>query len=423
MPTPISFRTTWQSTNGYTATGLASSSAYTFQVMARDQAGNLTARSDSASATTAPPPPAKPTNMVADGASETGILITWTDIADDETGYPVERSADGQGAFGTIASLGADSNTYTDIGLTADTAYDYRVAAFNDSGGKPANRHTYLEHRWNFNVSNGASVTVYANAWSEGSNDGDEFVFEYSLNNGGSFTELFTVSSTDESNLQSAAIPGAPSGNILIRVADTDQTSGHMEKNTVFVDHLYIQVGNPSNDPPGGDPSNMSASAVSSSQINLSWSNGSTNESGLILERSPNGSNGWTEIADLPSGSSSHSDTGLAPLTTYHYRVSAYTQPSLISAYDSANETTPDAPPPPDLSLSASGFKTKGKHAVSLSLSGSNEVDVYRDGDLKVTVSGNSYDDNIGAKGGATYTHKVCAAGTDTCSNTTETVF
>jgi len=380
----------WQSGTSYTATGLAESTSYTFQVKARDQAGNETAASGSASASTdAVPPPAPYTNYSA--SSETVVS-------------------------GTVS--GSVGNTMNDDGSSQSITE-------RESGGKPANRHTLLEHRWNFNVSAGATVTVYANAWSGGSSDGDTFNFEYSLNNGGSFSSLFNVSSTASGNMQFAAIPGNPSGSIIIRVVDTDRARGHREKNTVTVDHLYIQVGNPSNDPPDGDPANLNAVAVSSSQIDLSWTNGSSNESGIKVERSANGATAWSEIADLPASSTNYSDTGLAADTTYYYRVNAYTQPELISAFISANAKTPVAPPL-SLSLSASGYKAKGKHGVSLGWSGSTTVDVYRNGVLlnpPGVVSGSSYDDFIGAKGGATYTHQVCQAGTTTCSNVTTTVF
>jgi len=413
--------------------------------------------------------------------SETQIDLAWTDNATTETSYRVERSPDGSDNFATIANLGINATSYTDTSLTADTTYYYRVAAVNDSGdsgfanasgttnapppytnygassdtavagtvsgtvantwnddgssqsimeresgGRKSNRYTYLEHRWNFNISAGATVTVYANAWSGGSNDDDTFNFEYSLNNGGSFSPLFNVSATASGNLQSAEIPGAPGGSIVIRVVDTDQTPGHRDKNTVFVDHLYIQAGNPSNEPPNGDPYDLNASAVSSSQIDLSWINGSSNETGIKVERSADGGTSWSEIANLPAASTSHSDTGLAAETTYYYRVSAYTQPELISAYASDNATTPEAPPPPALSLSANAYKVKGKHHVGLSWTGSSSVDIYRNGAVlnpPGVVTDSSYDDNIGTKGGATYTHRVCEAGTDTCSNITTSVF
>ena len=473
----------WQSNSSYTATGLSASTAYSFQVLARDQAGNETGRSTSAAAITdaPPPPPLAPSGLVATGTSETTISLGWSDNASTETGYRVERlpGPAGQNSFTTIASLGIDATSYNDTGLIADSTYDYRVAAvnnsgdsgfatasgttqappaftnynaigqttvsgsvsgsysntFNDdgitqaiteieSGGKPSRRHTLLEHRWNFNISAGATATVYANAWSGGSNDGDTFRFEYLLNNG-SYSTLFVVSETTDSNLKIAVIPGTPSGSVTIRVVDTNRANGTREKNTINVDHLYIQVGNPSNDPPDGDPASLNAEAVSFDQINLSWTNGSTNESGLSVERSPNGSTGWTEVADLPAGSTSYSDTGLTEETTYFYRVSAYTQPGMISAYASDSATTSTAPPPAAISLSANGYKVKGKHHVGLSWTGSNSVEIYRNNSPSplATVSGSSYDDNIGNKGGATYTHKVCDTVSGDCSNVTTTVF
>jgi len=54
---------------------------------------------------------------------------------------------------------------------------------------------------------------------------------------------------------------------------------------------------------------------------------------------------------------------------------------------------------------------------VSLSWTGAaGRVDVYRNAAVITTTSGSSYTDNTGSKGGATYTYKVCAAGTSTCS-------
>ncbi len=84
-------------------------------------------------------------------------------------------------------------------------------------------------------------MTLYANAWSSGSTDGDTFNFQYSLNGGGSWTTAFTVSLTSTGNIQSFAIPGAQSGTIIVRVIDTNRVAGHRERNTVFVDHLYLK--------------------------------------------------------------------------------------------------------------------------------------------------------------------------------------
>jgi hypothetical protein len=70
-------------------------------------------------------------------------------------------------------------------------------------------------------------------------------------------------------------------------------------------------------------PSGLTAVATSSSQINLSWTDNSTGETGFKLERSADGSTGWTEIATPAADAVSGSDTGLATTTAYYYRLRA----------------------------------------------------------------------------------------------------
>lgn len=71
--------------------------------------------------------------------------------------------------------------------------------------------------------------------------------------------------------------------------------------------------------------------------------------------------------------------------------------------------------------LTATGYKVKGIQHADLSWSGTtaNAVDVYRDGSRIAASIPNdgAHTDNIGKKGGGTYTYKICDAGTTTCSN------
>jgi hypothetical protein len=379
----------WQASPSYTATGLAASTQYSFTVQARDFAGNTTAASGVASATTDTPPPPPP----------------YVDYA----------------ASGETLVAGSVSGNYTSTATDNGAA---EAITEVDSGGQPAKRYSTLEHRWTFNVASaGISTTLVANAWSSGSTDGDVFNVQYSTNGGTSWSAAFTVSSTSNANVQSFALPGAPSGSILVRVVDSNRTAGAREMNTFSVDQLYIQVANPSLDPPNGGPSGLSASAASSSTINLAWTDGASNESGYRVERSADGVNGWSVVATLPVNGNAYTDTGLAASTTYFYRVSAFNSNG-NSPYATANATTQAAPPPPSINLTATGTRTKGVSSVALSWSGSASSDVYRNG-VKVasSVAGSSYTDNLGKVTG-TFTHKVCVAGsTTTCSNTTTTTF
>jgi hypothetical protein len=69
-------------------------------------------------------------------------------------------------------------------------------------------------------------------------------------------------------------------------------------------------------------PTGLTATAVSTSQIDLSWTDGS-GETGYQVQRSPDGTTGWTQVGTTGANVTTFSDTGLAAGTTYYYRVLA----------------------------------------------------------------------------------------------------
>jgi hypothetical protein len=70
-------------------------------------------------------------------------------------------------------------------------------------------------------------------------------------------------------------------------------------------------------------PTNLTATAVSSSQINLSWTDNSNSETGFKVERSTDGTT-FTQIATVAANVTTYVNTGLPALTRYYYRVRAY---------------------------------------------------------------------------------------------------
>lgn len=97
-------------------------------------------------------------------------------------------------------------------------------------------------------------------------------------------------------------------------------------------------------------PSALSANAVSGSQIDLSWTDNTTFEDGFKIERSPNGTSGWTEVGNNSANDTTYSDYGLSAGTTYYYRVYAYNTGGNSSNSNTANATTL-APPTAPTSL------------------------------------------------------------------------
>lgn len=77
-------------------------------------------------------------------------------------------------------------------------------------------------------------------------------------------------------------------------------------------------------DEPPEAPSNLTASAVSAFQINLSWTDNSDNEQGFKIERKTGAGGTWSEIASTGVNTASYENTGLVAETTYFYRIRAY---------------------------------------------------------------------------------------------------
>ncbi len=98
---------------------------------------------------------------------------------------------------------------------------------------------------------------------------------------------------------------------------------------------------------PPAAPSGLTASATSSSRIDLSWRDNSNDEDGFVVERKPAGASTYSVIANLGTGASSYADQGLAAGSTYTYRVQADGCGGGSSWAGPASATTSSASPPP----------------------------------------------------------------------------
>ena len=104
-------------------------------------------------------------------------------------------------------------------------------------------------------------------------------------------------------------------------------------------------LNSPSSNVPAA-PSGLNATAVSSSQINLAWTDNSTNETGFILARATVSGGPYADIAILAANSTSYANTSLAASTTYYYVVRA-TNVSAFSANSTQASATTQANPAP----------------------------------------------------------------------------
>jgi hypothetical protein len=67
-------------------------------------------------------------------ASAGELQLAWTDNANNEDGFKIERKTGTTGTFSEIATPGPNITSYNDAGLTDGATYCYRLRAFNSAG-------------------------------------------------------------------------------------------------------------------------------------------------------------------------------------------------------------------------------------------------------------------------------------------------
>ena len=142
------------------------------------------------------------------------------------------------------------------------------------------------------------------------------------------------------SYLQSSARDGGPPG------WDANYGWGVLDAAGALAALLGVPKPEPQPFPGLDAPSNLTATPISSSRINLAWTDNSTAEAGFKLERSTDGLN-FTQLVVLGANATSYANTSLTAGTTYHYRVRAYTGAEHSAFSNTATAATQPAPAAP----------------------------------------------------------------------------
>jgi hypothetical protein len=144
-------------------------------------------------------------------------------------------------------ALAEESMAGTVLGSFVDTAASDDTAESiteEESNGNPANRYSYLEHRWTVSVAAGSMVELHVEGFRSASPDGDGFVFEYSEDGGTSWwpVTMAAMPLADDDVDLVGSMPASLSGSLLVRVIDTDRTPGHRDLDAVRIDELFVRT-------------------------------------------------------------------------------------------------------------------------------------------------------------------------------------
>jgi len=113
-------------------TGLTAETTVFFRLYAWNQYGN-SAYSNVASCQIAGPP-AAPTNLIGSAPDYFAAILSWTDNAQSEDGFRVERRPNPGSGWSPIATVGIDVVNFNDSTAYPNRGYAYRVLAFNAAG-------------------------------------------------------------------------------------------------------------------------------------------------------------------------------------------------------------------------------------------------------------------------------------------------
>jgi YD repeat-containing protein len=332
------FDSDWQSGTSYTNSGLEVNHQYGYRVKARDRANNETEYSS---------PTRYVYTLIEILTGVTFGTVTSTSIQVQSTNTPSGLNRGSSGLLienttnATNSGWKQDNSFWTSTGLLPNTSYSFRAKARNGDGVETGHSPTVAQHtlaNWpgTASFSEVTQTSIRANWTANGNPAGTQYWCENTTQGTSSGWTITTYWSST----------GLACG--------TSYTFRVKARNGQGVETPWVILGAqstqacPDTTPPT-DPGSLSASAVSSSQINLSWAastdTGGSGLAGYKIERCTGGGCiGFSQIAI--TASTSYSDPGLGASTTYTYRVRAYDNAGNHSGY--SNTAWATIPPPTD---------------------------------------------------------------------------
>src|SRR5438093_645548 len=302
-----------------------------------------------------------PTNFAATAVSSSEIHLSWTApsvFGLVVTGYEIERSTDGGLTWNVlVANTGSTATTYSDTGgLAHSTTYTYRVHTVTTIGTSfPSDTASATTFAVAPSPPTGLAATAVSSTqislrWTAPADNGGSAVTGYqierSTNGGNTWSTLVNTCGTSTS-CSDTGLPHATT--FTYRVSAINSIGTSSPSNTASATTLAVAP---------SSPSGLAATAVSSSQINLTWTaptdNGGSAITGYKIERSTDGGTTWTTlVANTGNTPTTYSDTGLAHTTNYTYRVSAINSIGTSSVSGTVSATTLIATPSPPTGLTA----------------------------------------------------------------------
>lgn len=397
----------------YSDTGLVSDKVYTYRIRNVRAGENYSRYSGVVSSQTLPNPPAVPTNVIATAQSASAIRVSWDHDGAHTSKFKIIRN-DSSGVQTPLPEVTDPTVRYVvDTGLTESTTYVYVVQAIG-LGGE-------------------SSLSAIAEATTFGtSRPGAPSDLVATANDYNRVTLTWRDNSTSEAQFdlwrKKSSEPESAFAKLAIAIP-ADATSAVDATSTLVENTSYDYKLQPCNS--GGcagfsdvvsvttlykkptAPSSLTAAVKSQSQIDLIWSDISSNETGFRIYRTRDRIT-YSPIVERAANIETYSDTTLEANTQYTYKVTAFRYTRESDPSNTITKTTwPNPPEAPTNFVATATSSTSIKLNWTDNSTTETGFEIFQNtGTTPIkTLSANSTESSVtsGISAGATYTFKIVA--------------
>ena len=344
--------------------------------------------------------PSLPDAPAAAALDASSIQVTWTDTSEMETGFEIDRSADGS-SWTSAGTAARDATSFTDSGIPAAALRYYRVRAVNPVGNSPYSgtvsaRTMYADQAVNGGMETDANSDSVPDGWAVPRMAWDAATAHSGSRslrgNFGTLQRPETVVLPAPVSLEAGVayqaqiwfkMSGVTSGSGLRLVFDELDASGvsraittagnytidnsgtwalltldfttradhqkaaltaqiDLGAGSVWLDDFILRK--KSVELPSA-PNALTATATAYNSIRLDWADQSADESLFRIERALSGSGPWSEIGTVAANTTTYTDASLQPAVAYYFRVRSFNGAGASAFSDPASATTPDIAP------------------------------------------------------------------------------
>ncbi|OQY27798.1 MAG: hypothetical protein B6244_09400 [Candidatus Cloacimonetes bacterium 4572_55] len=313
---------------------------YCYRIYALNGAGNSD-YSNMDCATTLGIVPISPDNLTAAAINSGQIDLAWDDNSDNETHFRVERRDGMNSTFTQIGELDADATEFSDTTVNPDQLYCYRVYALNGAGNSG---YSNMDCATTPDIVPIAPDNLTATAI-----------------NSGQIDLAWDDNSDNETHFRVERRDGMNGTFIQIDELDADETE--FSDTTVGLDQLYCYRVYALNGAGNSDysnidcattpvtapvaPTTLTATAINSGRIDLTWTDNASNENGFAVERRATPTGEFDLIGTVGADVVTYQDQGLDEETLYCYQVRTYNSGGNSDYSNTDCATTPSENEPP----------------------------------------------------------------------------